>query len=1745
MPDGTLKEIEIQGVGRFQVPDDWDDARIKQHILRLQVTKPEIFFGQPSTESLQETFRAQRGPVEQAAELPGAAKMGGIEAVPKRSMFQTVMDMIRRGTVGEVLAGTEIGRLTGLESDVSAAGRDPNAALLRLTELSPKETLKAPSLRFTPGMGAVPLPGQRQDTREVELPEITGVIRGGLEFGEEMLRPTLIMMLGTLGMTAKAAPVLGRFISGGFSVHMMKSLFDQYPELKEAAESDDPSEFWRVGTQMGLTGLMVFMTGKHAVKGRAAPAELPYVTRLKELGYEDFQVKQMAPSQAVDAIVMSKGPGDLTGLEGQVSPILSIGKRRSLGEPLKPEVPADVMERARLEEEAMAPAPEGGVSFADIPEAGVRTGEPMMVRQGKLKPLSRKETAALEAQYLENIPEEAQRGYEAGEMDKMFLGQPEAPAEPRLVMAPTDVTRFFEPPTPTSRQLPVQAGPSREIPGRLPGAAQAKEAIRLPEESKTYEGAQQEIDTLESLLMSQGIDITKLADVAAIESAKRVGVEPGQRMPVELEALYKKREGIGARELSESLTDLQGRLTKSGIRGEDAEAVLDYYSLRPGKVGATEQYFAAEYTERFARKPINEQLEGVAIRLAAKRGETFDDIQDISAKTRKDAALAVREVVGYFRGAEPTRMPKPQPISPLEAKELGVAPERVPEVLRRQMAAGTARQKAAERAPVKPSLIMKGITKKELIKRERVSPKTILTEHKKSGGSTFSLKRGNLAGKDLYSVGLYPKRSVVLDRPLTEADLTKFMSDNADLLRDPKNSIGTWTDKKTGKTYLDVAYTTPSLKKAMEIGLKNKEKAIYDLQERAEIPLPVPEPFEGLHVSRKPVAEGILRGARRGEEGVGAEKLSVRRGEREPGVYLYRKGVAPEKLVEAGRPVRTTYKGKESLADVDTNPIALRARKRAIAEGKDIGAATEKALREAGYTGLFSSKRGKESVLLFGDRPVTPAVKPPLRKLIERPGEARPLSLGAAARKRKGEAGKIIGEALINPLKPLLELYTKKIGTPIVNFAKALASRVSPEFLKRAMLVRYGQPEAFKLADLMRIIETTKAGFKATELGARLTKKLSQVEQKSLGRFIRGELTEADLRRVRTDPRFEDAVEAAKEARQAFDELGGQAVTQGLLSDKTFFENYGRYMPRLYRKYEVDHGSLLSKYGLKKPTRLDLARFKMRKDIPEEIRVLMGEILEPGYPVAKGITQITADIEKMKLFKTVAKNPDWVSDQPIEGFSKLPLPDAAKLGPLRGKYVQKYIYEELERIVRIPSDAERIGRSLVGEWKASKVLLNPATHGRNLMSNTILAWLGGLSPTRVDIYHKALMQLRRGGKDFTDARNAGLFRSTFTEAELNEFTDTWTQSTGSLFDRFGSMADLLDGLKVEKAERLALLKRGKPLTAIAPRLKAKAARLYELEEQWFKLAKFIHNRERGMNVKEATLDAEHWLFNYQEVPRFIDWARRSPLSPTSWFITFTYKALPVIAESAIKYPWRLGSIMLMLEGIQKVSEKVLGVDEEEKRRIDFAMPERMKAKPAWLRRFLMLFVKDKYDQYIYWDLTYTLPWGDLGEVGGEGTWAHPLLFAPTWRLAAELILNKSAYTGRELWSDTDLPSEKVRRWLLHFYRAIAPSLAPGGWSETKLRRALKGELDYWGRETSLTSAIASSLLGFKTVSLNVNKEIFFKIKDFQAKVEELKKRAYSISNNKGMSEEKKLREFQKLRLVYEQLVKRYSNKEKK
>ena len=212
----------------------------------------------------------------------------------------------------------------------------------------------------------------------------------------------------------------------------------------------------------------------------------------------------------------------------------------------------------------------------------------------------------------------------------------------------------------------------------------------------------------------------------------------------------------------------------------------------------------------------------------------------------------------------------------------------------------------------------------------------------------------------------------------------------------------------------------------------------------------------------------------------------------------------------------------------------------------------------------------------------------------------------------------------------------------------------------------------------------------------------------------------------------------------------------------------------MYRKWEVDYEGINKQFGGRKPTRLELSRFKKRKDIPEQVRMLMGEILEPGYPVAKGLAQMRHDVETAKLFNFVADIPEWTLDPEAPLFTQgkslkdyTKMPEGKKLGRLSGAYVIKPIADDLNQIVKERGEFEKISASLMSEWKFMKVVVNPSTHARNMMSNTILAYLGGLPPTRLDIYGKAIWQLARGGKEFEEAKGIGLFRGTFAHAELD------------------------------------------------------------------------------------------------------------------------------------------------------------------------------------------------------------------------------------------------------------------------------------------------------------------------------------------------------------------------------------------
>jgi len=661
--------------------------------------------------------------------------------------------------------------------------------------------------------------------------------------------------------------------------------------------------------------------------------------------------------------------------------------------------------------------------------------------------------------------------------------------------------------------------------------------------------------------------------------------------------------------------------------------------------------------------------------------------------------------------------------------------------------------------------------------------------------------------------------------------------------------------------------------------------------------------------------------------------------------------------------------------------------------------------------------------------------------------------------------------------------YTKLIGTPlwdalifkqlpkpiakIPGVKKAfeyVGSKPPVSTIKRIMDREYRgnlhDAEGYiKGMDEKALYQTTGKEY-AIDLGKRL-QAFPEDAKLRMGEFIRGELE--------TLPETE--LKIAIEAKDTLYNLGRQAADLGLLSEKTFFKNAGKYMPRLYTSKEYQ--SLLSQWGLKKPNRLDLSRFKQRKDIPKEIRQEMGEILTPGYPVAKGIAQLTHDIELGRWFDSISKNPEWSlpkgADIPVpEGWRKLE--SNKKLGSLSEAYVHPEIWRDLNESIRVRELPEKVYRRALGTWKFGKVILSPKTHFRNLISNGLLAHLGGMPLYEQPIYlTKAAKAMRLKGDYWMEAKKTGLLSSTFTEGELR-----------SLFD---SVESQMRGIKAETMpEAMGKIDR---VWSKAQGIGDKAAELYKAEEQWFKMAKFIHSVERRkMSFKDASADAEKWLFNYSKLTRFQEGYKTHVLGAP--FATFTFKAIPRVMEAAVKTPWRFALPSAIIWQMEEAAMKMTGESKEQFRAKKKLRPDWQQGHFLGIPNFSRWPITDEFGRDYNLNLSYITPWGDIGEGGGAFGIPGGIMpgSQPFTKELFEQVMNYDKFWKEPIIEEAELAgktkAERIKTELKKRGAHFAQTMAPTPFIDiSKGIDVGRGKPDYRGRERPAGAVIADVFFGFK------------------------------------------------------------------
>jgi hypothetical protein len=102
--------------------------------------------------------------------------------------------------------------------------------------------------------------------------------------------------------------------------------------------------------------------------------------------------------------------------------------------------------------------------------------------------------------------------------------------------------------------------------------------------------------------------------------------------------------------------------------------------------------------------------------------------------------------------------------------------------------------------------------------------------HRANGGATVSLYHGDLSGRPLYVVVVYPELSRAVEGRELDAGLVhQFIAEHLPLLADPRNNVGSWYDPVDGRTYLDISTALPDRELAFALARRYNQMGVFDL----------------------------------------------------------------------------------------------------------------------------------------------------------------------------------------------------------------------------------------------------------------------------------------------------------------------------------------------------------------------------------------------------------------------------------------------------------------------------------------------------------------------------------------------------------------------------------------------------------------------------------------------------------------------------------------------------------------------------------------------------------------------------------------------------------------------------------------------------------------------------------------------------------------------------------------------------
>lgn len=450
--------------------------------------------------------------------------------------------------------------------------------------------------------------------------------------------------------------------------------------------------------------------------------------------------------------------------------------------------------------------------------------------------------------------------------------------------------------------------------------------------------------------------------------------------------------------------------------------------------------------------------------------------------------------------------------------------------------------------------------------------------------------------------------------------------------------------------------------------------------------------------------------------------------------------------------------------------------------------------------------------------------------------------------------------------------------------------------------------------------------------------------------------------------------------------------------------------------------------------------------LTEADRIAMGFVRDPRVGFGRSYLDAERNIANLKLYRQTRdlyamRPPEGAEGDALQEWARRnglkQMPKNERLGAVSEAWLPRQIAQDINETYAERSLPSRIWNAYLNEWKASKTMYNPATHARNFIGNFVFADLAGISPANPGngkYYRKAFLELMNKGVAYREAVREGVIGTEYFGNEVRDHILLLPKESGP-WDNY--------------------------LLNLYRRMRQKTGRLYNGEDQIFKIASYLKQREAGMSVEDAAAHVDKWFPNYSNIAPATKVLSRMPLGAP--FVAFLDQAGRIGLRAAAEHPIKVAKWAALPGIITGGSVLYMGMSPEEKEMLD---ERRSYFEPIvpW---------RDSRGRAQTFDLRYIIPFAnDVPNMNSRTRKLYARFFfgQPGISQMQDLIYNQDAYTGREIIGKDD---NRFFGAAKHVVAGMipAPSFIVSG--IPRVRRALKGE----GQREDVYKAIVGVLTG--------------------------------------------------------------------